>query len=96
MRTGDLLGSGTISGELRTECGSMLEASQNGKLTLETASEGVDGRALVSRTFLEDGDIVTFRGFAEIEDDARVGFGVCEGRILPAPVPFSSPSASQT
>lgn len=76
MNTGDLLGSGTISGPIRDEYGSLLELSWGGKtpLTLDTGE---------TRTFLEDGDRVTFVGYAQGED-YRVGFGACTGCILPA------------
>jgi len=78
MRTGDLLGSGTISGPEKHEFGSLLELSWGGKepLTLETGE---------SRSFLEDGDTLTLSGWAEGKD-YRIGFGDCTGRILP-PLP---------
>jgi fumarylacetoacetase len=76
MNTGDLLGSGTISGPEKDQRGSMLELSWGGKepITLDTGEE---------RSFLEDGDTVTLTGFAQ-GDGYRVGFGACIGRILPA------------
>ncbi len=75
MQVGDLLGSGTVSGtEPATTSGSMLELSGNGrdKIKLDGGDE---------RTFLEDGDTVTLRGWAGGEEGGRVGFGECEGRI---------------
>lgn len=76
MRTGDLLGSGTISGATRHERGSLLELSWGGKepLTLDTGQ---------TRTFLEDGDTVTLHGHARGEG-YRIGFGDCTGTLLPA------------
>jgi fumarylacetoacetase len=76
MNTGDLLGSGTISGPEKQNRGSLLEISWGGKepLELETGEQ---------RSFLEDGDEVTLTGFAQ-GDAYRVGFGECRGRILPA------------
>jgi fumarylacetoacetase len=76
MNTGDLLGSGTISGPEKQNRGSLLEISWGGKepLELETGEQ---------RSFLEDGDEVTLTGFAQ-GDGYRVGFGECRGRILPA------------
>jgi fumarylacetoacetase len=75
LRTGDLLGSGTISGtEPKTE-GSFLEQT-NGKTPLKLA----DGS---ERMFLEDGDTVILRGMAGTEGN-YVGFGDCVGTILPA------------
>ncbi len=78
MQVGDLLGSGTVSGtEPATTSGSMLELSANGKEKIKL--DGGD-----ERTFLEDGDTVTLRGWAGGEEGGLVGFGECEGRIEPA------------
>lgn len=74
METGDLLGSGTISGTTQGSFGSMLELSWNGRDALP-----VDGG---SRTFLEDGDTVDISGWCK--GDYRIGFGHCVGKILPA------------
>ncbi len=76
MRTGDLLGSGTISGPNRDSRGSLLELSWGGQepLTLDTGE---------TRSFLEDGDTVTLRGQAN-GDGYTVGFGACSGTVLPA------------
>jgi fumarylacetoacetase len=74
METGDLLGSGTISGPTRDSFGSLLELSWNGRDPLD-----IDG---VSRTFLQDGDTVYITGWCE--GDYRIGFGNCAGTILPA------------
>jgi len=77
MNTGDLLGSGTISGPGRSQFGSLLELSWGGKepLTLETGE---------TRSFIEDGDAMTLTGYAQ-GAGYRIGFGECVGRILPAP-----------
>jgi fumarylacetoacetase len=76
MNTGDLLGSGTISGPQKDSRGSLLELSWGGKepLTLDTGE---------TRSFIEDGDRVTLYG-AAIGDGYRIGFGACTGRLLPA------------
>lgn len=76
MAAGDILGSGTISGETKDSRGCLMEYTWNGKepLTLKNGE---------TRTFLEDGDSVAMLGFAG-EGARRVGFGVCEGRVLPA------------
>jgi fumarylacetoacetase len=79
MRVGDLLGSGTISGPLKHERGSMLELSWNGTEPL-TLRDGTQ------RTFLEDGDTLILRGHAQGQG-YRVGFGECAGTILPAVAP---------
>ena len=74
MSTGDLLGSGTISGTEPGSQGSMLEQSKNGKEPIKVGSK--------SRTFLEDGDEVVIRGLCG-EPGRLVGFGECRGRIEP-------------
>lgn len=79
LRTGDLLGSGTISSvsEHGNGGGSLLELSENGKKELKlNCSSGV-----AKRTFLLDGDTVTMRGFAFDGEKGGVGFGECVGRI---------------
>jgi len=75
METGDLLGSGTISGPTAESRGSLLEITWGGRDPI-----AVDGG---TRTFLEDGDTVTFT--ARAQGACRVGFGACAGTILPAP-----------
>lgn len=76
MNTGDLLGSGTISGREPSERGSLLEQNENGRvpIKLDCGEE---------RKFLEDGDEITLRGWCG-GDDLVVGFGECSGLILPA------------
>lgn len=76
MNVGDLLGSGTISGPTRAEFGSLMELSWAGRepFSLDTGE---------SRGFIEDGDTMTLRGYAE-GDGFTIGFGDCAGKILPA------------
>ncbi|MEO9904350.1 fumarylacetoacetase [Nisaea sp.] len=76
MRAGDLLGSGTISGDTPDSYGSLLEMSWGGKTPI-TLPNGE------TRSFLEDGDRVTLRGHAA-GDGYRIGFGDCTGTVLPA------------
>ena len=77
MNTGDLLGSGTISGDDKSGFGSLLELSWGGQepFELETGE---------TRTFIEDGDRLVLRGHAQ-GDGFRIGFGECAGIILPSP-----------
>ncbi|MEL6914473.1 MAG: fumarylacetoacetase [Pseudomonadota bacterium] len=75
MNTGDLLGSGTVSGPDRGNRGSMLELSWNGAEPVETHAG--------PRSFLEDGDDIVLRG-AALGAGYRVGFGVARGKLLPA------------
>jgi len=77
MNVGDLLGSGTISGPDRSQFGSLLELSWGG--TNPVVLEGGE-----TRSFLEDGDTMILKGYAQGEG-YRIGFGECAGKILPAP-----------
>jgi fumarylacetoacetase len=76
MNVGDLLGSGTISGPDKHQRGSLLEISWNDTDPLELAGG-------VKRTFLEDGDSLSFHGRCQ-GNGYRVGFGEVEGTITPA------------
>lgn len=76
MRVGDLIGSGTISGPERENRGSLLELSWGGKEPFEIESG-------VTRSFIEDGDLLTLKGVAK-GDSYHIGFGSCSGRVLPA------------
>ncbi|QSR29578.1 fumarylacetoacetase [Nocardioides sp. S5] len=76
VRTGDLWGSGTVSGPERDQRGSLLELSWGGKEPFTVA-----GR---ERTFLEDGDEVTLRYTAPGTGGGRISLGEVTGRILPA------------
>ena len=73
LRTGDLFGSGTISGPARDERGSLLELSWNGAepIALDDGS---------TRTFLEDGDEVVLRG----SGGEALALGEVRGAIQPA------------
>ncbi|KAI1846337.1 hypothetical protein JX266_007542 [Neoarthrinium moseri] len=76
LNTGDMLGSGTISGTKPSERGSLLEMSEGGKKDINLAGMHV-------RRFLKDGDTITLRGVCG-KEGARVGFGDCTGTIFPA------------
>lgn len=76
MNTGDLLGSGTISGPDRGSRGSMLELSWGGKEPL-SLGHGVE------RSFIVDNDTLTLRGAAQ-GDGYKIGFGECVGKVIPA------------
>jgi fumarylacetoacetase len=74
LRTGDLYGSGTISGASENSRGSLIEITWNGRDPIELP----DGK----RTFLEDGDVVTMTAWAPGPDNTRVGLGEVTGRIV--------------
>jgi fumarylacetoacetase len=77
LRTGDLLASGTISGSRPGSQGCLLEITRRG-------SEPVKLPSGEERSFLEDGDEVTFSGFCEREGLPRISVGECKGMIIPA------------
>ena len=76
INCGDMLASGTISGNDESAYGSMLEISWKGTKPVQMK----DGS---ERKFIADGDTVTMRGFAQ-KDGIRVGFGEVNAKILPA------------
>jgi fumarylacetoacetase len=75
MNTGDLLGSGTISGPEKDSRGSLLELSWGGKEPFAIAGG--------TRSFIEDNDTLTLRGLAQ-GAGYRIGFGDCVGTVIPA------------
>ncbi len=85
MRPGDLLGSGTISGQDEASFGSMLELSWKGSKSIELKNSKTVPKQ--TRKFLQDGDRVTMTGYAE-KNGIRIGFGVVEGKITPAVSPI--------
>jgi fumarylacetoacetase len=78
LRTGDLLGSGTVSGPQNDALGCLLEITRQGPVRLPSGE---------TRRFLLDGDEVIFRGYCEREGYRRIGFGECRGTIVPAVSP---------
>ncbi len=77
LRAGDFLGSGTQSGPAAEEAGSLLELTEGGKKAIVFANGE-------QRIFIEDGDSIIMRGWAQKEGAVRIGFGEVEGRLLPA------------
>ncbi|MFZ6848690.1 fumarylacetoacetase [Undibacterium sp. RuRC25W] len=77
LNPGDLLGSGTQSGPAPEEAGSLLELTEGGKKSIALGNGE-------QRIFIEDGDTIIMRGWAQKEGVARVGFGEVMGTLLPA------------
>ncbi len=73
VRSGDLYGSGTISGPSKDSYGSMLELTWKGTNPIKM-SDGSE------RKFINNGDTVILRGYCKNED-VRIGFGECKGKI---------------
>jgi fumarylacetoacetase len=76
VKSGDMMGSGTISGPTPDSYGSMLELSWRGEKPIKL-NDGTE------RKFINDNDTVTLRGFCQNEN-VRIGFGDCSTKILPA------------
>jgi len=77
LRPGDLIASGTVSGESPESRGCLLERAWRG--TKPLALPGGE-----ERRFLEDGDEVTFLGRCRREGFAGIGFGECRGTVVAA------------
>ena len=75
-RTGDLFGSGTISGPERAQRGAFIELTWGGVEPVDVNGE--------SRTFLQDGDEVAITATAPGPGGRRIGLGEVAGRIVPA------------
>lgn len=76
INVGDMMASGTISGPTPDSYGSMLELTWNGSKPLE-----LEGG--LQRKFIEDGDTVIIRGYAQ-KGNVRIGFGEAKAKVLPA------------
>ncbi|MGD0685414.1 MAG: fumarylacetoacetase [Streptosporangiaceae bacterium] len=79
LRTGDLYASGTVSGPLREQRGSLIELAWNGQEPVRLP----DGS---SRAWLEDGDEVVIAATARGPGEVRIGLGQARGLIVPAVV----------
>lgn len=75
LRAGDLLASGTVSGNAKDSRGCLLELTKRGTEPLIL----LDGE---QRGFLQDGDEVILRGYCERDGYARIGFGECTGTLV--------------
>ncbi len=76
LRPGDLLATGTVSGAATGSEGCLLEKTrEQGPIALPGGEQ---------RTFLEDGDRVTFRAHAQRAGMPRIGFGECAGVVAAA------------
>ncbi|PYH85164.1 fumarylacetoacetate hydrolase family protein [Aspergillus uvarum CBS 121591] len=73
LHTGEILGTGTVSGAAEGSYGCLLEVTKGGKVKAKLADDD-------ERTYLVDGDVVTMTAWA----GEGVGFGECTGQILPA------------
>ena len=80
LQPGDLLGTGTLSGDTPESVGSMLELTQRGANPVKLPTGE-------TRAFIADGDEVIERGRCAREGFATIGFGEACGTVQPA-VPY--------
>lgn len=75
VNSGDMMGSGTISGKTKDSFGSMLELTWGGKnpLVMKDGSE---------RKFINDNDTVIMKGYCQ-NSSVRIGFGEVSSKLLP-------------
>lgn len=76
VNSGDMMGSGTISGPTPDSYGSMLELSWQGTKPVQLKNRE-------TRKFIEDNDTVIMKGYCE-KNGARIGFGEVVTKLLPA------------
>jgi fumarylacetoacetase len=76
VNSGDMMGSGTISGPTPDSFGSMLELTWGGKNPI-VMKDGTE------RKFINDNDTVIIRGYCQ-NDQVRIGFGEVSSKLLPA------------
>ena len=76
VNSGDMMGSGTISGPTEDSFGSMLELTWGGQKPLKMK----DGS---ERKFINDNDTVIVRGYCQ-KGNLRIGFGEVSSKLLPA------------
>lgn len=75
MESGDILGTGTISGPTPDQLGSLLELTENGTNPVMLPNGEV-------RSYLEDDDQITLKGVCQKKGFATIGFGNCSGTII--------------
>lgn len=75
LQSGDLIGSGTISGPAESQRGSLLELTNGGKTPIELPNGEIRG-------FLEQGDEIIFSAICRRDGFTSIGFGTCVGQIL--------------
>jgi fumarylacetoacetase len=75
VNSGDMMGSGTISGPTPDSFGSMLELTWGGKNPIKM-NDGSE------RKFINDNDTVTMKGYCQ-NSSVRIGFGEVSSKLLP-------------
>lgn len=77
LQAGNLLNTGTLSGPTPDAVCSLIELTAGGKSPAHLPNGEV-------RTWVKDSDAITLSGWCEKPGVARIGFGECTARVLPA------------
>jgi fumarylacetoacetase len=75
VNSGDMMGSGTVSGTTPETFGSMVELTLGGKIPIKL-NDGTE------RKFINDGDTVIMKGYCK-NNGTRIGFGEVSTKLLP-------------
>ncbi len=75
VNSGDMMGSGAISGPTPDSYGCMMELSWNGEKPVQLKEGG-------SRKFIDDNDTVIMKGYCK-KNGVRIGFGEVSTKLLP-------------
>jgi hypothetical protein len=76
LNSGDLLGTGTLSGPKPDQAASLMELTVNGKEPVSLPNSETRG--------LDDGDTIILKGWCHRPGRQRIGFGEFRGTVLPA------------
>ena len=77
LRDGDLFGSGTLSGPMPEQAGSLLEMTQGGRQPIPLSNGETRG-------YLEDGDTIVMEAYCQRGRYRLIGFGECRGTVQAA------------
>jgi fumarylacetoacetase len=77
LQSGELFGTGTLSGPAPDQAGSLLELSRGGQQPMQLSNGE-------QRTFVQDGDTIVLKGYCQRDGFRRIGFGECRATVLPA------------
>ncbi|MGL4767745.1 MAG: fumarylacetoacetase [Formosimonas sp.] len=77
LRSGDLLGTGTLSGPAEHEAAALIELTHGGQNPIDLGNGE-------TRTYLQDGDEIKMSAYCQVDGRPRLGFGHVRAQVLPA------------